>query len=259
MIAMSLSMLSLGIGVVDMVQPSTDRAEDDTGIRTRRRRMTGPERREQLIRIGRSLFSERGYEATSIEEIAQRATVSKPVVYEHFGGKEGLYAVVVDREMATLHHAITSSLSTHKNLAPHSSRLRLERVTLALLTYVEESPEGFRILVRDSPVSAAEGTYSSLLNEAIGQVEYLLAADFVKRDLGRDLAGLYAQALVGVVSSSATWWLDVRTPSKEVMATHLVNLCWNGLAHLAPEPSLDPRTLEFGAGLMPSDDSEPED
>ena len=60
-----------------------------------RARMTGTERRHQLIDIGRSLFAERGYDATSIEEIAQRANVSKPVVYEHFGGKEGLYAVVV--------------------------------------------------------------------------------------------------------------------------------------------------------------------
>ncbi len=228
-----------------MVQPATHGSEGK--VRPARKRMSGTERREQLIRIGRTLFAERGYEATAIEEVAQRARVSKPVVYEHFGGKEGLYAVVVDREMATLHKAITSSLSTHRNLAPHSSRLRLERVTLALLTYVEEHPDGFRILVRDSPVAAAEGTYSSLLNEAITQVEYLLAADFARRDLDPDLAALYAQALVGVVSSSATWWLDVRSPSKEVMACHLVNLCWNGLAHLSPAPTLDPRTLEFGA------------
>ena len=62
------------------------------------RRPTGAERRHQLIDIARTLFAQRGYEGTSIEEIAQRANVSKPVVYEHFGGKEGLYAVVVDRE-----------------------------------------------------------------------------------------------------------------------------------------------------------------
>jgi AcrR family transcriptional regulator len=61
--------------------------------------MTGRERREQLLDVGRHLFAERGLEGTSIEEIAARADVSKPVVYEHFGGKEGLYAVVVDREV----------------------------------------------------------------------------------------------------------------------------------------------------------------
>ena len=93
---------------------------------------------------GGHCFAERGYEATSIEEIAQRANVSKPVVYEHFGGKEGLYAVVVDREMSRLLEMITSSLSQNR------SRVRVERVALALLTYVEEHTDGFRILVRDS-------------------------------------------------------------------------------------------------------------
>src|SRR5258708_19279744 len=61
--------------------------------------MTGKERREQLLDIGRRLFAKRGLDGTSIEEIAAQAGVSKPVVYEHFGGKEGLYAVVVDREV----------------------------------------------------------------------------------------------------------------------------------------------------------------
>ncbi len=62
-------------------------------------RMSAAQRREQLISIGRQIFAERGFDATSIEEVASRAKVSKPVVYEHFGGKEGLYAVVVDREV----------------------------------------------------------------------------------------------------------------------------------------------------------------
>ena len=69
--------------------------------------------------------------AVFVEEIAQRANVSKPVVYEHFGGKEGLYAVVVDREMSALLDGITSSLTRMTN---NRSRLRIERVALALLT-----------------------------------------------------------------------------------------------------------------------------
>ncbi|QXQ15938.1 TetR/AcrR family transcriptional regulator [Skermania piniformis] len=194
--------------------------------------MTGTQRREQLVMIARGLFAERGYDATSIEEIAQRAHVSKPVVYEHFGGKEGLFAVVVDREMSTLHQMITASLTSYR------SRVRVEQVALALLTYVEESTDGFRILVRDQRVSAAEGTYSSLLNEAVGQVGHILAGDFGRRGLPPELALLYAQALVGMVSTTATWWLDERTPPKEVVAAHLVNLCWNGLTNLEPDPRL---------------------
>ncbi|CAM2995506.1 TetR/AcrR family transcriptional regulator [Skermania piniformis] len=212
-----------------MVEPAESGGPAERGPRTR---MTGTQRREQLVMIARGLFAERGYDATSIEEIAQRAHVSKPVVYEHFGGKEGLFAVVVDREMSTLHQMITASLTSYR------SRVRVEQVALALLTYVEESTDGFRILVRDQRVSAAEGTYSSLLNEAVGQVGHILAGDFGRRGLPPELALLYAQALVGMVSTTATWWLDERTPPKEVVAAHLVNLCWNGLTNLEPDPRL---------------------
>src|SRR6478735_6134511 len=70
--------------------------------RPERVRMSGRERREQLIDVGRKLFAAKGFEAVTIEEIASRAGVSKPVVYEHFGSKDGLYAVIVDREMNAL-------------------------------------------------------------------------------------------------------------------------------------------------------------
>jgi AcrR family transcriptional regulator len=200
--------------------------------RVPRPRMTGTQRRQQLIEIGRALFAERGYDATSIEEIAQRAQVSKPVVYEHFGGKEGLYAVVVDREMSMLLDMITSSLTQNR------SRIRLEQVALALLTYIDERTDGFRILLRDQPATTTDGRYSSLLNEAVNQVSHILAADFGRRDFDTSLAPMYAQALVGMVSTAATWWLDERKPSKEVVAAHLVNLCWNGLSNLEADPQL---------------------
>ena len=62
------------------------------------------------VDVGRKLFAQKGFEGTSVEEIAARAEVSKPVVYEHFGGKEGLYAVVVDREISGLLESITGAL-----------------------------------------------------------------------------------------------------------------------------------------------------
>ena len=85
--------------------------------------MTGKERREQLLDIGRRLFAERGLEGTSIEEIAAQAGVSKPVVYEHFGGKEGLYAVVVDREVERLLTMATEMLGG----AAHQGEVRGRR------------------------------------------------------------------------------------------------------------------------------------
>ena len=92
--------------------------------------MTAAQRRAQLLEVGRGLFAERGPDGTSVEEIAARAGVSKPVVYEHFGGKEGLYAEVVDGEVRHLLASFTGALSGT------SPRLLLEQATLALLTYV---------------------------------------------------------------------------------------------------------------------------
>lgn len=198
--------------------------------------MTGKERREQLLDIGRSLFAERGFEAASIEEIASRANVSKPVVYEHFGGKEGLYAVVVDREMSHLLDMVTSALT-----AGHPREL-LEQAALALLTYIEEETDGFRILVRDSPVTSTTGNFSSLINDIASQVEYILAREFKSRGFETKLAGLYSQALVGMVALTGQWWLEARKPKKEEVAAHLVNLSWNGLSNLETKPHLVGRT-----------------
>jgi AcrR family transcriptional regulator len=195
-------------------------------------RMTGAQRRTQLLDVGRALFAERGYEAASIEEVAARAGVSKPVVYEHFGGKEGLYAVVVDREMQSLTQRISSALT-----AGHP-RTMVEQAALALLVYIEDETDGFRVLTRDSPVASGTGTFSSLLNDIANQVEYILADEFEQRGLQTDLAGMYAQMLVGMVALTGQWWLEVRQPSREVVAAHLVNLGWNGLSGLQAEPGL---------------------
>jgi AcrR family transcriptional regulator len=195
--------------------------------------MTGRERREQLLDVGRTLFAEKGFEATSIEEIAARAGVSKPVVYEHFGGKEGLYAVVVDREMSDLLNRLTDALS-----AAHP-RMLVEKAALALLTYIEEQTDGFRILSRDSPVAGSGGgTFSSLLNDIASQVEHIMAREFDQRGMDTKLAPMYAQMLVGMVALTGQWWLEERKPKREVVASHLVNLAWNGLAHLDPAPKL---------------------
>ena len=199
-----------------------------------RQRMTGKQRREQLIAIGRSLFAERGFEGTSVEEIAMRAGVSKPVVYEHFGGKEGLYAVVIDREMTRLEHTITEALRTGR------SRARVEQAVIALLTYVEDETDGFQILVRDTQPGVGRG-YSTLLNDAVAQVSHLLGHAFTRSGLDPDTAILYGQALVGMVSMTAQWWLDQREKddafSKETVAAHIVNLCWKGLGGMEKTPA----------------------
>lgn len=203
--------------------------------RSQRLRMTSAERREQLIDISRVLFAERGFEGTSIEEIASRAGVSKPIVYEHFGGKEGLYAVVVDREVRHLLDMMRSSLT-----AGHPREL-LEQAAFALLDYIEQAPDGFRILVRDSPIGSETGSFVSIIGDIASRVEYILEREFKQRGFDAKNAPMYAQMLVGMVGTTGQWWLDARKPNKDVVAAHLVNLAWHGLSGMEKTPQLRTR------------------
>ncbi len=195
--------------------------------------MSGKERREQLLDVARALFAEKGFEVTSIEEIAHRAGVSKPVVYEHFGGKEGIYAAVADREMQRLLGRFTTALST-----PGHPRDLLQRAALVLLEYIESDTDGFLVLTRDAPVTSGVGGYPSLIGVVARKVEHILGDPFGARGYDPALAALYSQALVGMVALVGQWWLDTRTPDKRDVAAHLVNLAYNGLSHLDVRPGL---------------------
>ena len=196
--------------------------------------MTSYQRREQLIEIGRALFASKGFEAVSVEEIAASAKVSKPIVYEHFGGKEGLYAVVVDREMRALTDALIGSLS---DTEAHPRQI-VERAALALLTYIEENPEGFQVLVRDSPSTDPTGSFSSLLGDVSSKVEQILVEWFKRQHLPVKSAPYYAQMLVGMTVFTGQYWADRPKLGKEQLAALIVNLAWHGLSRLEAKPEL---------------------
>jgi hypothetical protein len=147
---------------------------------------------------------------------------------------------VVDREMQKLLGMITEGLAASHSL------IKLERAALALLRYIEESSEGFRILVRDSHAASGTGTFASLISEIASQVEDVLADEFAARGYDPKLAPMYAQMLVGMVALTGQWWLDVRKPSREEVAAHLVNLAWNGLTGLNPNPVITIATTTRG-------------
>lgn len=193
-------------------------------------RMTGAERREQLIEVARALFAENGFDATSVEEIATAASVSKPIIYEHFSSKDGLYAVIVDHEAQRLETAISQALDTP------GARYReiIERGALALLDYIDECPDGFRILSRDS----TSGTYASILGDVTMHAEELMQSILRQHGFAPELAQPIGQALVGLVAMAGQAWLETRQPAKDVLAAQLVNLAWNGLANLEHEPTL---------------------
>jgi AcrR family transcriptional regulator len=202
------------------------------GKKGRSGRLTAAARRAQLLEIGRSVFARRGYETATVEEIAARAKVSKPIVYEHFGGKEGLYAVVVDREMDYVITRISEAI------ASGTPRERLERAAMAFLTYVKEQPEGFAVLSRNAPVTSARGGMSSMLNEVADRVGDVFAASFKQAGYDTKVTPIYAQALVGMVTFVGQWWTETRTFPVDTVVTHMAALAWMGLRHLPRRPAL---------------------
>lgn len=196
-----------------------------------RTRMTAADRRAQLIDVARDVFAERGYNAATVEDIAERADVSKPVVYEHFGGKEGLYAVIIDREVQDLTARITSALDTTSALAAaHGSALEF-------LGYIEEEESGFRVLVHDAPAGIVSSGLASVMSAVADRAEQLLMDGFGDKGFGENTAPMYARMLVGAVTLVGEWWLENdREPDRAAVAAHVVNLMWNGLKDLDPDP-----------------------
>src|SRR5438132_10673858 len=199
----------------------------------RSQRLTASARRAQLIEVGRAVFARRGYEAASVEDIAERATVSKPIGYEHFGGKEGLYAVVVDREVEHIVGRIVDAMSTG------SPRERLERAALAFLTYVQERPDGFAVLLRDAAPSKRSGQMPALMYDLADRVGGVFAEQFRNAGYDAKAAPIYAHALVGMVAFVGQWWTETRKPPPaEMVASHIAALAWMGLRHLPRRPAL---------------------
>jgi len=153
------------------------------------------------------------------------------MVYEHFGAKEGLYAVVVDREMEYVIGVISEALSAG------SPRERAEQAALAFLTWVKYRPDGFAVLTHDAPTTVlSSGGFSSLLDEVAERVSDVFAEAFKQAGYDPDVAPIYAHARIGMVTLVGRWWSVVRKPSVEKVASHIVAVAWMGLRNLPEKP-----------------------
>ncbi len=193
-----------------------------------RTRLSAGERRNQLVEVGRQVFAEKGYEGASVEEIAERAKISKPVIYEHFGGKEGLYAVIVDREMDHVIGEISEAISSD------SPREMIEGAALAFMRYVRDRPDGFAVLSRDSP---NQNGLANLLAEVADRVGNVFTTEFKKAGYDPKAAPVYSQALIGMVTFVGHWWVHNPKMSADEVASHIAALSWMGLRHLPKKPS----------------------
>jgi AcrR family transcriptional regulator len=205
-----------------------------------RTRMTGPQRREQLVSVGRSVFARRGYSAATVEEIAERAGVSKPIVYEHFGGKDGLYDAVVQEEIEELTARMGAAVSTDV------ARVAGEQAALAFLTYIDEREDGFRVLVRDAPIGQRTGGLATVMSVVAVRVEQMLRENFRDKGFDAEAAPMYARMLIGAVAMVGEWWLEDGKRNRDDVVAHVVNLLWYGLRDLRQTP---PELVSVGDGV----------
>lgn len=183
------------------------------------------------MEVGRQVFASQGYEAP-IEDIAQRAGVSKPIIYEHFGAKEGLYAAIVDREMETLVNRVSESISAG------TPRQRFEGAVQAFMTYTREQPAGFAVLTRDSPTANARRGLTRVIDDLALRVDDIFRREFELAGYDADLAPIYANALVGMVTQVGQWLAkEGKRYDIEEVAWHVSALGWMGLRHLPRPPS----------------------
>jgi AcrR family transcriptional regulator len=197
----------------------------------KKQRLSAAERRVQLLEVGRGVFASHGYETTSLDEVAQKAGVSKPIIYEHFGAKEGLYAAIVEREMDSLVQRVSETVSRG------SPRERFEGAVVAFLTYAQEEPEGFAVLTRDSPTASRTGL-TRVIDDLAQRVGDIFQREFRRAGYNAKAASIYANALLGMVTQVGQWWAAEGKPfSVDHVARHVVALGWMGLRHLPKAPA----------------------
>ncbi|WP_026310515.1 TetR/AcrR family transcriptional regulator [Parafrankia elaeagni] len=182
-------------------------------------------RRFQLLGAAREVFVAQGYHAAAMDEIAERAGVSKPVLYQHFPGKLDLYLALLDEHSERLISAVRAALASTSD-----NHVRVERSVRAYFDFVSD-PSGAHQLVLESDLRSEPAVRQRVEDNFAQCVRAIAATIVADTGLGQDEADLLAVGLVGQAESGARWWLLRGTAiSKERAVEQLVELAWRGIA-----------------------------
>lgn len=189
-------------------------------------RLSAADRRAQLLDVAGGLFAEHGFYGLSMEQLADAAGVSKPVLYQHFPSKRDLYLALVRDAVREMEERVRTALA-----GTTDNRARLEGAIAAYFDFVEDRRFGllFRTAeLTDPEVRVAVEEAMSRVAEAVGA---LIAED---AGLSPESAGFLATALRGLATEGARWWLDNSAVPKEEAVTLLSRLAWRGLGSFDP-------------------------
>ena len=194
-----------------------------------RSRLPRSARRKQLLGAAQEVFVANGYHAAAMDEIADRAGVSKPVLYQHFPSKLDLYLALLDQHVEVLGEQVRSALSSTDD--------NKERVTACIAAYFEfvDDPGGAFRLVFESDLRNEPAVRERV--ERSLQISVDALADTIARDtgLGRGEAELLSCGLAGLAEVSARWWLASEPDAADRVAKDraielLAALAWRGIS-----------------------------
>jgi AcrR family transcriptional regulator len=188
-------------------------------------RLPRPARRRQLLGAAQEVFVAQGYHAAAMDEIAERAGVSKPVLYQHFPGKLELYLALLDESVEELVGIVREALSSTTD-----NKQRVPATFQAFFDFVSSSGEAFR-LVFESDLSNEPGVRARL-NRTMQACADMIS-QFIREDAGLsdDEAHLLGMALVGMAQVSSRYWLSTdRAIPKEAAEQLLARLAWRGIS-----------------------------
>ncbi|HEX3908025.1 MAG TPA: TetR/AcrR family transcriptional regulator [Mycobacteriales bacterium] len=189
---------------------------------TIRRRLPRDERARQLVEVADTVFSEHGVAAASMEDIAERAGITKPVLYDHFGSKDGLLAAVVLRAGEELAAATLAAVDSASG--PEDA---LARGLRAYFRFIERRRASWLSLLAEAgvPGSAAAAALEQVRDGQAELIATLMSADVPDCDLPR--ARLYAQVVVGASERLVTR-PGTEQPSVDVLTRHMMDVIWAG-------------------------------
>jgi AcrR family transcriptional regulator len=188
-------------------------------------RLPRPARRRQLLGAAQEVFVAQGYHAAAMDEIAERAGVSKPVLYQHFPGKLDLYLALLDESAEELVGIVRAALSSTTD-----NKQRVPATFQAFFDYVSDSGEAFR-LVFESDLSN-EPAVRERLDGTMRDCADMIS-QFIREDAGLsdDEAHLLGMALVGMAQVSSRYWLTTdRAIPKDAAEQLLARLAWRGIS-----------------------------
>lgn len=192
-----------------------------------RTRLSAADRRAQLLDVAGGLFAEHGFHGLSMEQLADAAGVSKPVLYQHFPSKRDLYLALVDDAVREMEEQVRQALE-----GTSDNRARVESAIGAYFDFVEDRRFGllFRTAQMNDPdVSGAVEAAMSRVAKAVGA---LIAED---AGLSPQSARFLATALRGLATEGARWWTEHSEVDKEEAVHLLSRLAWRGLGSFGPD------------------------